>query len=275
MMCTVLLFLLSLLSLLSLLQLGAAALLPRSPSRLFFSQFKLPSSFRPGVNTTAVPPEYVKLINSLVNARAGSPDSSGVVWYHTGVMRNPLTGTEVVGIEGLEFASRLPANFSTSSSSSYDGQMYSESYLSRKLFVYVNAKNRTEAIRSFRVRPPHSPARAVQPLNELHQVVTLGVDRHGNAFSDVAFPTGRTLHSAKVKISASTGQATNGNGNSDNNNNINININDNIMRKRGSAAEGNNPFSNPTFDVVHFMSAKKKKSFNRYVSFQVGRWVGR
>jgi hypothetical protein len=38
-MCTVLLFLLSLLSLLSLLQLGAAASLPQSPSRLFFSQF--------------------------------------------------------------------------------------------------------------------------------------------------------------------------------------------------------------------------------------------
>jgi hypothetical protein len=244
----------------SLLQLCAAAAIPRSPSRLLFSQLanKLPSLRPPTNSTTAVAPEYVKLIKSLANARAGSPDNSGVVWYHTGVMRNPLTGAEVVGIEGLEFVSRLPANFSSTSSSS---ELYTESYLSRKLFAYVNAKNRSEAIRSFRVRPPHSPARDVQPFKELNQVVTLGVDSQGNAFTYVAFPSGRTLHSTRVRISASTGLATNGNSNSNNNN----------ERRSGIAAVAapSGPLNNPVFDVVHFMSAKKKKSFNRYVSFQV------
>jgi hypothetical protein len=227
--------------------------------------------------------EYVDMIKNIVSIRAGSPQSTGVIWHHSGVMRNPLTGAEVVGIEGIEFTSSLPfyvkiSNISDSSIDSTDTantnarsprnqkktskgtavretdvtntEQFSQSFLSQKLFVYVDAKNRSKAIESHRIHPIHSPARAVQPMKELNQMVTLGINQDSTLSSELQFPAGRTVRSSRIKMNrAASGPKSP----------IEIGL-DRLWSLLG--------VSNPAYEIIHFMSAHKKKSFNSWVSFQ-------
>lgn len=227
--------------------------------------------------------EYINMIKNIATIRAGSPQSTGVIWHHSGVMRNPITGAEVVGIEGIEFTSNLPfyvkvSNISNSSIGSItptttdtklspkrnqrksskgvavqgtviEKEQFSQSFLSHKLFVYVDAKNRSKAIESHRIHPIHSPARAVRPVKELNQIVTLGVDQNCTLSSELQFPGGRTVRSSRIKINKVA---------SGSNSAIH-----HCLDRMGICLP-----SNPSLEIIHFISAHKKKSFNRWISFQ-------
>ena len=52
--------------------------------------------------------EWLKKLKEL---RLGQKGGQSVVWYYTGVIRNPVSGTEVVGIEGVERCVEVPATF--------------------------------------------------------------------------------------------------------------------------------------------------------------------
>ena len=101
---------------------------------------------------------------------------------------------EVVGNEGIEFTTSLPfyVQISNISDSLLDtdypaivSNHFSQSYLSQKIFVYVDAKNRSRAIESHRIHPIHSPSRPVQSVKELHQIVTMGINKDGFLRSEV------------------------------------------------------------------------------------------
>lgn len=136
----------------------------------------------------------------------------GAVWHYKGVIRNPVSGNEVAGIEGIERCKSVPENFAS------DGKIgaSSFSFLSSKVFAYVDLEGKLEPLRKFKVQPT-APARAVNPLVEMNSLVTMGYRRKklpmqtkkgsssGKAapydfFSVVQWPSGRTLHTTKMKL---------------------------------------------------------------------------
>jgi hypothetical protein len=115
------------------------------------------------------------------------------VWHWTGCIRNPLTGSEVVGVSGVETIRQL-AN---------------SSYLSSRVLVYTEVGNSTAPLTSYRVRR-QSPKRAVEPTRVVHELVTLGTEPRAatnlsnesqrRPFTQVSFPGGRTLRSKKIEF---------------------------------------------------------------------------
>jgi len=83
-------------------------------------------------------------------------------------MRNPLTGLEVVGIEGIEFTMPIVLQHNRLASSEKDNNWMSRSYYSRKFFVYVDKNNRTQPITEFKVSK-FSPFRPVNPVKQLFE----------------------------------------------------------------------------------------------------------
>jgi hypothetical protein len=163
--------------------------------------------------------------------RLGTKGGSSV-WYYTGVIRNPVSGMEVAGIEGVERCMEVPSSFfdirqkggAIAASRDDRDNSNSFSYLSSKLFAYTELHNHTAPITAFRVQPT-APARHVDPVNEMNTVVTLGYRRRSAAvgssnnnnnqgaaaasqrpfdfFSVVQWPSGRVVHTNKIDISPS------------------------------------------------------------------------
>ena len=217
---------------------------------------------------------FHKILNSFAtrSPKTGYPNTPGVVWHHLGVMRNPLTGAEVVGVEGIELVVPLPSEVftndpndteitKTSKNIIKDVPLFSESYLTSKIFVYVDGKNRSQAITSFRVRPPHSPSRQVNPIKEIHQLVTIGLNEQGKLYSKVGFPGGRTIESKRIKISSKS--ITNSEEGPKDSTALSIR-----PSFRFGKADLLADWKNPSFEVIQFVSAKKKKTINRFISFQ-------
>ena len=98
--------------------------------------------------------EWLKKLKEL---RLGQRGGQSVVWYYTGVIRNPVSGTEVVGIEGVERCVEVPATFleglntKGKEASENNGETRSFSFLSSKLFAYTDIQNRTKPVTLFRV----------------------------------------------------------------------------------------------------------------------------
>lgn len=160
--------------------------------------------------------DKAKLVRTYVRLRAGL-GSRGSVWYHTGCIRNPLTGSEVVSIQGIETIKPLS----------------NCSYLSSKVFVYTDRGNDTAPIDSFRVRR-QAPKRHVNPVKLVHEIVTIGTRSQSNPrgegrkannagpdegksgfYTQVEFASGRKIHSKKVDLydsrrSSSSSSSSNG-----------------------------------------------------------------
>jgi hypothetical protein len=175
--------------------------------------------------------EWLKKLKEL---RLSKTQGQSVVWYYTGVIRNPVSGAEVVGIEGVERCVEVPETFLQTIKNegegghAHDGGAKSFSFLSSKLFAYTDLQNRTKPVTLFRVQPA-APARPVNPLSELNSIVTLGYRRRGASqedsaddvkgkgkgnregivqrrrapfdfFSVVRWPSGRAIHTNKIDI---------------------------------------------------------------------------
>ena len=142
-------------------------------------------------------------IDTFVKLRTGD---GSCVWTYTGCIRNPLTGTAVVGVLGVE-AIRLLSN---------------SSYLSSKLFVYTDPTNSSSPVTSFRVRP-QAPRRVVHPVRTVYEMVSLELqpatdsdresapkdhqNRRPKVLSRIVYPGGRTLSSRKVDLAPADAEA--------------------------------------------------------------------
>jgi len=137
--------------------------------------------------------ETVGGVRRFLELRTGGGRRS-CVWHWTGCIRNPLTGSEVVGVSGVETVRQL-AN---------------SSYLSSRVLVYTEVGNSTAPLTSYRVRR-QSPKRPVEPTRIVHELVTLGAEPRAAAanlsselrwrpFTQVSFPGGRSLRSKKIEF---------------------------------------------------------------------------
>lgn len=177
-------------------------------------------------------------IISTLRLRCGRPGTESI-WLYSGVIRNPSTGSEIIGVQGLEITKRL-SNIDNTSSSSIDLEFKSPSgsYLSKKLFIYTNILNDTQPITSYRIRK-HSPLRPVTPTKSIHQLISFRVnDNTSQIAAIVEYPGGRIVKS------------------------------DNVMIKEHKI--GMLPWmSRRSVDLTCFLVSKrtKKKSMNRWISF--------
>ena len=113
-------------------------------------------------------------------------------------------------------------------------------------------------------------------------VVTLGIDTNRKAFTQVEFPSGRLLRSNKIKIvaaekklfpkvaaivSSSSSSSSSGSGSSVYSSANGIRASGNAKDKESSGYPHGGIMGGRNFDIVHFISAARKKSFNRWISF--------
>ena len=185
------------------------------------------------VFSTYEDPFYSKTLEEYKDLRIGDGEEEAI-WHYKGIIRNPITGNEVVGVEGIERAVLDPA---TSKSKNRF------SFFSSKAFCYTDlndqeqeqpvgeaevdmsvvaksakAKNSGSSdrdeivpIKSYRVRPL-APEREVQPLTEVHQLVTIGyrprAKRTSSDSSDSEVPTltagGNSQREGKNKVTPKT-----------------------------------------------------------------------
>jgi hypothetical protein len=123
------------------------------------------------------------------------------VWYYSGVIRNPLTGAEVVGIEGVETVRALKQSKVAPSNDKGGCDEQDCGYLTKKLFAYVDVKNRSELIEKFRVRH-HSPLRPVTPVKTYAEKVILSTEQDGSIHARIEWPgSGRVMKTSKISIS--------------------------------------------------------------------------
>lgn len=180
-----------------------------------------------------------KLKDDAMNAlklRSGNPGDE-VIWVYSGVIRNPLTGSEIIGVQGIEITKRLLNDNITPTNETYSKPLFG-SYLSKKLFIYTNIQNETDPITSYRIRK-HSPLRPVTPMKSIHQLISFGLYKNTTQPSIVVqYPGGRTVTSKNVAIKENR--------------------------------EGIVPWAQKrNIDITCFLVSKKKKTspINRWVSF--------
>lgn len=115
------------------------------------------------------------------------------IWYYTGILRNPVTGNEIVGIEGLELVQKL-----------IDKNNKCNSYWSRKVFVYTDLSNKAgndtslksalRPLKHYRVKPT-SPKREVNPVSLYNEIVS--IDKN---MTLVTMPNSRNIISNKFAL---------------------------------------------------------------------------
>lgn len=222
-------------------------------------------SLPPGTYSAPTGFKCEDLLRKLKELRLNRKGKSAV-WYYTGVLRNPVSGAEIVGIEGVERCVEVPGTFL--SGEEYDGGASgSFSFLSSKLFAYTDLQNRTKPVTLYRVQPA-APCRPVNPLSEVNSVVTLGYrrryvnsnetgglfygrkdERKGivkrmrtptDFFSVVRWPSGRAVHTNNINIAC-------------------MGANDVVNNRNGKLLRGQ------SLEVVHYMngvSASKNVSMS-------------
>lgn len=141
--------------------------------------------------------EVAPIVKRFLQLRVGSSDNKqkSAFWYYTGSVRDPVSGREIVGIEGVEKISVITSDLTSFLGSPAAANNFSQaiadqflhtpmssqststakSYLSHKLFLYVDAQNRTSPVSSFR-KSRMAPARSVNPFKELLEWVQLDVN---------------------------------------------------------------------------------------------------
>lgn len=90
-----------------------------------------------------------------------------MVWYYTGHLRNPLTGNEIAGVEGVEIVKLLPGSYNSTSDKYWD----SYSYMVKKIFVYTPLWNHSNVLTSYRVNPMSPRRRITNPSKEYYEII--------------------------------------------------------------------------------------------------------
>lgn len=115
-----------------------------------------------------------------------------VTWYYTGFIRNPLTGNEVAGIEGVEFVKQYPSRIAEALNNtnleSNQRKPVEYSFLSKKLFAYTSPDNRSAILKEYRLRPI-SPRRTISmPWKEYYEQIHLSRSSSNNILSKLSSP---------------------------------------------------------------------------------------
>jgi hypothetical protein len=94
-------------------------------------------------------------------------ENDPLIWYYSGSLRNPVTGNEIAGIEGLEFIKLLPQRDNNMSRPDPD----TCSYICKKIFVYTPPNNHSEVLTSYRVKPIAPKRKISRSSKEYHQII--------------------------------------------------------------------------------------------------------
>lgn len=199
----------------------------------------------------------INKINQFIKLRAANNEnrlSRYSYWHHSGVLRNPYTGKEIVGIEGIEIIYPIDyintknhkKNTINNTTTAATNDIYKKSYLSKKIFFYVDKDNHNQVIEKFRLQI-QSPLRNIKPIKILYELVTLGIDNNNKLFASVEYPSGRTIRTSKIQI----------------NNQINtISILERIL------------LCKEKLQIINYMSGMPKKMINRWISFNHNKDIG-
>ena len=215
----------------------------------------------------------IKRINQFMQLKSHNKKLS--YWYYTGTLRSTSTGREIVGIEGIEIVSpmiryrrdglastnsNITSNHDTkrrrrrrirgkgrenNDNIAIDKDKYKISYLSNKMFVYVNKDNHTSVVEKFRLHPS-APLRDVKYLKQFHELVTVGIDYKNQLYASTEYPSQRTIKTSKISM--------------------NDNINNNIYNYRISSLE-KLLFGKKTINIANFMSGMPRRYIHRWISF--------
>lgn len=128
--------------------------------------------------------------NAPLSLKVGYPGSS-FVWHYKGVLRNPFTGNQIAGVEGLEFTKSI--NFTKSQQTS------TISYITRKCFLYTTATNMSVPLTEFAINRI-SPSRRVNPSKLMSQCITLNKTKNHKVISSIQYPSGRRIESMNINI---------------------------------------------------------------------------
>ena len=123
------------------------------------------------------------------------------VWYYTGVIRSSLNG--IAGIEGVELVNALeqePKRFQVGNTSEPTSETYEQSYISKKVFVYVKKDNISIPYTEHRMRH-HAPLRKVNPLKSFSEKVSIGGSSKDGMYASIEWPgSKRTMITNKISI---------------------------------------------------------------------------
>eukprot|EP01032_Pedospumella_encystans_P007539 gene7539-9036_t len=137
--------------------------------------------------------EKLHNVIDFVQLKLGS-HSKQSYWHYSGVLRNPLTGREIVGIEGVEVVRSVPV------SQKYERNTTATAFLTKKLFMYVDRVNASNLLEQYRLQR-QAPLRPVKAINEIVEKVTLGIDDKGNTFASITWPgSRRTITNKRISI---------------------------------------------------------------------------
>lgn len=189
-------------------------------------------------------------VTSYMNLRASSPSISNdknknqfAVWHYTGVIKNPVSGIDMVSIEGLEITKNNGIK--------KNGTHVCSEYLTKKIFIYTDKNNNSQAITDFRMNPT-APKRKVNPVKVMTEKITLEAqcnDNNNNRNNTnnknlynciIEWPRGRKISTKKFIISSNNNDRT---------------MIDKIFNK------------GLQYNIVNSMNARKKRSINRWISF--------
>jgi len=196
-------------------------------------------------------------------------------------LRSSSTGREIVGIEGVEIVSpiihynNINKNSLTSADSNASNRTitsrrtnndyntrnkgrdtkddanvatpdkYKVSYLTNKMFIYVDKDNHTAVVEKYRLRPS-APQRDVRYLKQFHELVTVGIDSTNQLYASTEYPSQRNIKTRKLTM--------------------NDNINNNIYNYQISALE-KLLFCKETINIANFMSGMPRRYIHRWISF--------
>ena len=191
-------------------------------------------------------------ITSYMNLRASSPSKSKdknknknknndqfAVWHYTGVIKNPVSGLDMVSIEGLEITKNNGIKKN-------ETHICSE-YITKKVFIYTDKINNTKAITEFRINPT-ARKRKVNPVKIMTEKIMIEAQYNDyNNTTDknlynciIEWPRGRKISTKKITISSNNNDRT---------------IIDKILN-RGLQ-----------YNIVNSMNARKRPLINRWISF--------
>lgn len=162
-----------------------------------------------------------KKLNQFINLRCGKSNPlNPIYWYYTGVIKNALTGTDIAGIEGIEYIANIHNELDDddeylqnnhekltlmqlgNKNNTEMENLYIKSYLSKKIFIYTPLDNRTTSLDTFRVRPAAPKRKIKQVYKEMNELISMTPSRDSkNSFSVIIqWPKGRTSSTQKLKI---------------------------------------------------------------------------
>ena len=172
------------------------------------------------------------LLRNFINLRTGNKcNKNGIWWHYKGIIRNPLSGKEIIAIEGVENIRLIDASwfplkkirnnifkksndnnhYNNNESTVKDSDVYGR-YICNKVFIYTQLDNRTSPVTEYRLHPS-APTRVVQPIKHYMEDITVSkqlkqqnqqkqqnqIQKMGNSNSnpkmsiEIKWPGGRTL----------------------------------------------------------------------------------